>query len=131
MRRLAAMGSDVKGRLVNPPLSSWASEIPEVIAPRHDEVHLTKWRFSAFYETGLEPLLRGGGVETVVIGGVASYGCIVATYLDACTRGFFPLLCTDAVDGSREAVHKTAMDLMGADNCLSVADVTRIWSEAK
>lgn len=128
MRRLADMGADVKGRLTQPPLPPSASEIPAAIAPLPGEVHLTKWRVSAFYETGLEVLLRGAGIETVVIGGVASYGCIIATYLDACTRGFFPLLCVEAVGGAHAAMHKTAMDYMGPNCRIGVDDVVRIWS---
>ena len=56
MRRLNDMGADVKGRLTHPPLPAAASEIPAEIAPLPGEIHLTKWRFSAFYETALEVL---------------------------------------------------------------------------
>lgn len=128
MRRLAAMGADVKGRLTQPPLSPRASEIPSEIAPQPGEVHLMKWRYSAFYETGLDVLLRGLGIETVVIGGVASYGCIIATYIDACSRGFFPLLCTEAVDGTDPTLHKAAMDFMSPNSTLAVDEIAAIWS---
>jgi nicotinamidase-related amidase len=130
MRRLNDMGSDVKGRL-NPESheqAEWGGAIPEAIAPQPDDVHLMKCRFSAFYETGLEMVLRGTGIETVVIGGVASYGCIIATYIDACSRGFFPLLCADAVDGAEPAMHKAAMDFMGTKSRLSVDEICQIWS---
>jgi nicotinamidase-related amidase len=127
MRRLSDMGADVKGRLAQPPLSAWASDIPSEIAPQPGEVHLTKWRFSAFYETALDVLLRGAGIETVVIGGVASYGCIIATYIDACSRGFFPLLCTEAVDGAEPTMHRAAIDFMGPSR-VAVDDVVRTWS---
>lgn len=128
MRRRADMGADVKARLAEPPLSAWASAIPEAIAPQPGEVHLTKYRVSAFFETALDVLLRGAGIETVLMGGVASYGCIIATYIDASSRGFFPLLCTDAVDGADPQRHKTAMDFMGPNCRLGVDEVARIWS---
>jgi biuret amidohydrolase len=126
MRRIAAMGADVKSRL-DGPLPPWASEIPPAIAPQPGEVHLKKWRFSAFYETGLELVLRGSGVETVVIGGVASYGCIIATFIDACSRGFFPLLCAEAVDGLEPTQHRAAMDFMSPNSTLGVGEIERIW----
>ncbi len=128
MRRLAAMGADVKGRLTHPPLSAWASEIPSVIAPQPGEIHVKKWRFSAFYETALDVLLRGSGIETLIIGGVASYGCIIATYIDACSRGFFPLLAAEAVDGVEPTQHKAAMDFMSPNHRLGVDEIVRIWS---
>lgn len=128
MRRLADMGSDVAGRLNQPPLPAAASEIPAAIAPQPGEVHLMKCRFSAFHETALEMVLRGAGIETLVIGGIASYGCIIATYIDACTRGFFPLLCTEAVDGADPAMHKAAMDFMSPRCRVGVDDVRRVWN---
>jgi len=126
--RLAVMGADVTARLRGP-VDEWQAAIPASIAPRAGEVHLTKWRYSAFYETGLEMLLRGGGIETVVIGGVASYGCIIATYIDAACRGFFPLICTEAVDGADPTLHRAAMDFMASRSMINVDDVIRIWSE--
>jgi nicotinamidase-related amidase len=130
MRRLASMGSDVKKRL-DGPLPPWANEIPAEIAPQPGEVHLMKCRFSAFYETGLEFVLRGSGVETVVIGGVASYGCIIATFIDACSRGFFPLLCVDAVDGVEPTQHRAAMDFMSPNSTLKVEEIEKIWSRGR
>jgi nicotinamidase-related amidase len=127
MRRLNDMGSDIKGRLQQPPLPPQASEIPRDIAPLPGEIHLTKWRFSAFYETALDVLLRGAAIETVVIGGVASYGCIIATYVDACSRGFFPLLCADAIDGTEPIMHRAAMDFMGP-SALGVETIIDTWS---
>jgi biuret amidohydrolase len=126
MRRLNDMGSDVKSR-ASKPLPPWASEIPSEIAPQPGEVHLIKCRFSAFYETALEVVLRGSGIETVVIGGVASYGCIIASYIDACSRGFFPLLCAEAVDGIEPVMHRAAMDFMGPSK-LGIDDIVRVWS---
>jgi len=126
MRRLNDMGSDVKNRLQHAPLPAQASEIPRDIAPMPGEIHLTKWRFSAFYETALDVLLRGGAVETVVIGGVASYGCIIATYIDACSRGFFPLLCAEAVDGTEPTMHRAAMDFM-APSVLGMETIIDVW----
>lgn len=125
MRRLNDMGSNVKAR-ARQPLSPWASEIPAEIAPEPGEPHLIKCRFSAFYETALEVLLRGSGVETVMIAGVASYGCIIATYIDACSRGFFPLLCAQAVDGAEPTMHKAAMDFMGPSK-LGLDEVLKVW----
>src|SRR3954470_13875441 len=129
LRRLAGMGSDVTARL-RQPLTDWHSAVPDAIAPQPGEIWLRKWRFSAFYETGLEVLLRGAGIETVLIGGVASYGCIIATYIDACCRGFFPILATEAVAGADPAKHEAAMTFMGSRGQVSVDDIVRVWSAA-
>lgn len=128
MRRLNEMGVDAKARLSPSSFPAWAYDIPSEIAPQPGEVHLTKWRFSALYETGLDALLRGAGIETVVLGGVSSYACIIATYIDAFSRGFFPLVCTDAVDGREATMHKAAMAYMSPSS-LGVDEIARIWSQ--
>lgn len=45
---------------------------------------------SAFFGTGLEKLLREKGVDTVVVCGVSTSGCVRATTLDALCHGFRP-----------------------------------------
>jgi nicotinamidase-related amidase len=86
-----------------------------------EEPRLTKRRPSAFYETGLETLLRGAAVETIVLVGVASYGCIIATYLDACSRGFLTLLCAEGIDGARASLHRAAVEVMGEASRIGAA----------
>ena len=63
-----------------------------------------------------------------MIGGVASYGCIIATYIDACSRGFFPLLATEAVAGADPTMHAAVMTFMGSHSQIGVEDVVRVWS---
>ena len=68
---------------------------PEV-APRADEIVITKHRFSAFYGTDLEIILRGLGVTTVVITGVTTENCCHATARDAFFRDFRVVFLADA-----------------------------------
>ena len=66
------------------------------IAPRDDEIVITKHRFSAFYGTDLEIILRGLGVTTVVITGVTTENCCHATARDAFFRDFQVAFLSDA-----------------------------------
>jgi ureidoacrylate peracid hydrolase len=68
---------------------------PEV-APRDGEIVITKHRFSAFYGTDLEIILRGLGVTTVVITGVTTENCCHATARDAFFRDFQVIFLADA-----------------------------------
>ncbi|HEY7280816.1 MAG TPA: isochorismatase family cysteine hydrolase, partial [Actinomycetota bacterium] len=54
-----------------------------------------KRRFSAFYSTDLELLLRNLGVDTVIIGGVATNVCCESTARDAFFRDFKVIFLTD------------------------------------
>lgn len=75
--------------------------MPEV-APADDELVLVKQYASAFFGTSLASTLRAQGVDTVVIVGVSTSGCVRATAVDAVQHGFIPLVVRDAV-GDREA----------------------------
>src|SRR5215213_4900298 len=75
--------------------SSGAAIFPEV-APRDGEIVISKHRFSAFYGTDLEIILRGLGVTTVVITGVTTENCCHATARDAFFRDFQVVFLADA-----------------------------------
>jgi biuret amidohydrolase len=75
--------------------SAGAAIFPE-IAPRDDEIVITKHRFSAFYGTDLEIILRGLGVTTAVITGVTTENCCHATARDAFFRDFQVVFLSDA-----------------------------------
>jgi ureidoacrylate peracid hydrolase len=66
------------------------------IAPRDDEIVITKHRFSAFFGTDLEMILGGLGVNTVVITGVTTENCCHATARDAYFRDFQVVFLADA-----------------------------------
>jgi nicotinamidase-related amidase len=71
-------------------------EIYPEIAPRADEIVITKRRYSAFYGTDLEIILRGLGVDTVVISGVTTENCCHATARDALFRDHKVVFLSDA-----------------------------------
>src|SRR5947208_14656888 len=71
-------------------------EISPEIAPRADEIVITKRRYSAFYGTDLEIILRGVGVDTVVISGVTTENCCHATARDALFRDYRVVFLSDA-----------------------------------
>lgn len=72
-----------------------AAIYPE-IAPRPGELVIKKHRFSGFYGTDLELVLRGLGVDTVIICGVTTENCCHATARDAMFRDFKVIFLSDA-----------------------------------
>jgi nicotinamidase-related amidase len=65
------------------PLKLEDFEIADEIAPRQGEVVITKHRSSAFFGTFLESLLNWHRVDTLVIAGMSSTGCLKGTVQDA------------------------------------------------
>jgi ureidoacrylate peracid hydrolase len=72
------------------------AEIHPAIAPLPGEIVIKKHRYSAFYGTDLEIVLRGLGVDTVVIAGVTTENCCHATARDAFFRDYKVVFLSDA-----------------------------------
>lgn len=70
--------------------------MPEV-APLDDELVLVKQYASAFFGTTLASTLNAMRIDTVIITGVSTSGCVRATAVDAIQHGYVPLVVRDAV----------------------------------
>jgi maleamate amidohydrolase len=79
--------------------------MPEV-APRPGEPVVVKQYASGFFGTTLASTLIAWGVDTTVIAGVSTSGCVRATAVDACQHGFVPLVVRDAVGDRAPGPHQ-------------------------
>jgi nicotinamidase-related amidase len=71
-------------------------EIHPELTPRPGEPVVKKHRYNSFYATDLEIILRGLGVETVVLTGMTTECCVLGTARGALERGFRSLVVSDA-----------------------------------
>ena len=76
------------------------------LEPGPGETVITKQYASAFFGTTLASTLTALGVDTLLIAGVSTSGCIRATALDACQHGFIPWVVRDAVGDRHPAPHE-------------------------
>jgi maleamate amidohydrolase len=67
---------------------------------------ITKQYASAFFGTSLASTLTALHVDTLLIAGVSTSGCVRASALDACQHGFVPLVVRDAVGDRHPAPHE-------------------------
>ena len=82
----------------HPQLAAFASGLEPVAG----ETVITKQYASAFFATSLASTLTALGVDTLLIGGVSTSGCVRASAVDCCQHGFVPLVVREAV-GDRAA----------------------------
>ncbi len=82
-----------------------AEIIPELAAQEGDFV-LPKRTYSSFHETGLDPLLRAHGVDTLVLTGQHTNICIRHTTADALFRGYRVVVPRDAVEAMSDEDHE-------------------------
>jgi nicotinamidase-related amidase len=86
-----------------------AGEVVERLTPMAGERVLTKQGASAFFGTGLEQLLRSLGVDSVLISGLSTSGCVRATAVDAVQLGFVPLVVRQAVGDRAPGPHEASL----------------------
>lgn len=67
---------------------TWGGRVVDELAPLAGEYLVRKRRFSAFFGTDLDLLLRELDVREVYLGGVLTNICVYATALDAAMRGY-------------------------------------------
>jgi nicotinamidase-related amidase len=70
---------------------------------------IEKPQYDAFHATLLEDVLRGRGVEQVVVSGVMTHLCCETTARSAFMRGFEVLFCVDGTATYTEAFHRSAL----------------------
>jgi nicotinamidase-related amidase len=79
------------------------------LAPRDGELVIDKNTSSAFNSTGIEWLLRNKGIETLIVGGMATDMCVETTARDAADRGFNVVVAEDAAATFFERHHRAAL----------------------
>jgi maleamate amidohydrolase len=99
-RKVPALQSFEAG--AHPELAAFAAGLE----PAPGETVITKQYASAFFGTSLASTLTSLGIDTVLIAGVSTSGCVRASTLDACQHGFIPLVVREAVGDRHSAPHE-------------------------
>lgn len=98
---------------------------PVGLEPRDDELIISKQYPSAFFGTSLASTLVAAGVDTVILCGLSTSGCVRATCVDTMSHGFIPIVCADACGDRAPEPHAANLFDMSAKyaDVLSEADV--------
>ena len=87
--------------------------VPE-LEPLPQETVVVKQYASGFFGTSLASTLASMGVDTLVIGGVSTSGCVRATVTDAVQHGFRPMLAPEACGDRTPEYHDSNVRDLGA-----------------
>lgn len=74
---------------------TWNTDIVPELAPQANDVVIYKHRFSGFYQTDLEAILRQLGVRSLIVTGCTTSVCVESTVRDAMFRDYACLLLED------------------------------------
>jgi ureidoacrylate peracid hydrolase len=81
-------------------------EIAEELKPMPGDIVLDKQRYSSFYNTNLEVVLRGLGITLLVVTGVTTNICVESTVRDAFFRDFKVTVIEDCVGAVDELMQQ-------------------------
>lgn len=105
------------------PADPQAARIIDPLTPAEPDIHLTKWRYSAFQKTELDDFLTRQGRDQLIITGIyAHIGCLM-TACEAFMRDIQPFFITDATADFSADHHRSAITY-AADRCAMTVNTT-------
>ncbi|MDU3042565.1 isochorismatase family protein [Bradyrhizobium sp.] len=96
--------------LAGSPLGAW----PAGLDVRDDELVVSKQYPSAFFGTSLASTLTSWGIDTLIITGLTTSGCVRASCVDACSHGFIPVVVREACGDRHQGPHEANLFDMNA-----------------
>ncbi len=91
---------------------SKGAEIIDELRPEPGDYQVRKRRYSAFFATGLDLLLRELGVDAVILTGLVTNICIQHTAADAFFHGYKVIIPQDCVEAASQEEHEAALRYM-------------------
>jgi nicotinamidase-related amidase len=113
---------------------SWGAQFVDGIVPQPDEPVVTKHRFSAFVDTGLELMLRARGIKTVILAGVTTNCCVESTAREVAMKDYYLVVAEDcvAVKDKLRSLHDASLESMRLyfGQVRPAAELIGIWQAA-
>ena len=85
---------ELKGKLLHK--GDWDYEIIQELPPQKGDIVISKPRYSAFFNTNLDSLLRAKGIRSLVFTGIATNVCVESTLRDSFFLEYFSVVLHDA-----------------------------------
>jgi nicotinamidase-related amidase len=93
-------------------------EFVEEAEPVSGEVVVDKAGFGAFHGSSLDEILRGSGIDHLIICGVTTQCCVHSTLREAVDRGYWCLTMADCCAASEPGMHEAALSLIAGEGHL-------------
>jgi nicotinamidase-related amidase len=84
----AAMGNATKRKVGDTDFAELGGRFPDALKPREGEFVVHKARASAFFGTHLITYLQSKGIDSLLVTGTTTCGCVRGTVLDGYSYGF-------------------------------------------
>jgi nicotinamidase-related amidase len=108
---------------------TWGAEIYDEVVVKDTDFIVPKLRSNAFHDTPLDALLRNNGVESVIIAGQVTEGCVESTIRGARDRDFYTVLARDTIGSTSLERHDRIMaNWLPRSHCPTAAEIAELWS---
>lgn len=91
---------------------TWGCEFIDEIKATGDDVIVEKHRSSAFINTDLDLILRSNKIQTIVVTGVITQGCVESTARDGAFFDYYVVTVGDCVATYDQDIHNAAMQIL-------------------
>lgn len=107
---------------------TWGQQIVEELVPREGDIVLKKFRSNVFVGTGLDTLLRSNGIQTLIVTGQVTQGCVENTVRMARDLDYYGILVRDCVASTRLQNHEaTLTNLTGRLPLPTAEELVAVW----
>lgn len=97
------------------------SQIVDALAPRGDEIVVTKTTDSALTGTSLRLMLHNIGITHVIVAGIFTDQCVSSTVRSLADESFEVLVAHDACAAATDALHRQELEIINMIYCHVVA----------
>lgn len=105
------------------------AEIIDELKPEKNDYVIRKRRYSAFFETSLDSILRELHMDTLVLAGLATNICIQHTAADAFFRGYTIIIPEDCVEAPTLEAKRSAVEYMRKFYGANITNVDKLMEE--
>ena len=104
------------------------SRILDELVRDDSDIEVIKKRFSMFYGTDLESLLRELDADLLILAGVNTHACIRTAAIDAYQRDFQVIIVRECVASKDLEHHEITLDYLdgGAANVMSLSEIEKV-----
>jgi ureidoacrylate peracid hydrolase len=139
VRHLAVLGV---GQLIKNPSGqasrilirdTWGTDIVDDLKPEAADVVIYKNRFSGFYQTELDAVLKRAGIKHIIVTGCTTSVCVESTIRDAYFRDYHCVLLTDCSSepiGKDEARSNHDASILVIELCFGWVSTSQHFAEA-
>ena len=110
---------------------TWGHEIVDPLRPLPGEVIIRKHRHNSFAGTELDMLLRSNGVRSLIVTGVTTERCVLATITGAIARDYYVVVPGDCVAAPDSRMHAAALLVISGNLCregmVDSAEIIKAW----